>query len=81
MQTITTKYLGPTNYRGSRIKASTTTGVCITRPFNHVHSGVKVHAVVAMELAKSLGWQGQMIAGDTQTGYVFVFSSGEHFDI
>ncbi|NDY84426.1 hypothetical protein G3I67_14430 [Orrella sp. NBD-18] len=81
MQTITTKYLGPTNYRGSRIKASTTTGIHITRPFNHVHSGVMVHAVVAMELAKSLGWQGQMIAGDTRTGYVFVFSSGERFDI
>lgn len=81
MQTITTKYLGPTNYRGSRIKASTTTGVHITRPFNHVHSDVKVHAVVAMELAKSLGWEGQMIAGDTPTGYVFVFSSGECFDI
>jgi hypothetical protein len=85
MQSITTKYLGPTNSRGSRIKASCSRG-SITVPYEHGIDTNLAHrrAFYALllkfktedetEYGKgSSSWSGgRWVQGDTDTGYVFV---------
>jgi hypothetical protein len=80
MQSITTKYIGPTNTRGSRIKATTAGGSTLTIPYCHA-SGHGSHAMAAIQLARKLGWTGTLVEGCTATGRVFVFETGEKFAI
>ena len=80
MQAIETKYLGPTDYRGSRIKAYTESGHSLTVAYPHERNqGADAHSVAALALAKKLGWAGDLIAGGTTTGYVFVFAHSERY--
>lgn len=76
MQAISTKYFGPTNFSGSRIKAECDAG-SVTIVFPQELSGSDAHRKAAEALAKKLGWDndhyGRMICGSTKTGYVFVF--------
>ena len=75
MQAITTKYLGPTNTQGARIKATCEAG-SITIPYPHELSGQDVHAAAAMALVRKLGWGDypkSWIAGGTKDGFVFVY--------
>lgn len=74
MQSITTKYLGPTNHRGSRIKARTYTGRCsVTVQWEYGISASENHAAAAKALADLLGWSGDWVMGETDaSGYVFV---------
>lgn len=69
---IVTKYLGPTNNRGTRIKA-TADGASLTlaRQFNLELDAD--HLRVAEALRVRLGWTGKLVGGATRTGYVFVF--------
>lgn len=78
MQAITTKYLGATNFRGSRIKATAESG-SITVDYPHEFSGVNAHAVAALALMVKLGWTGDLIGGGTKDGYVFVFAADSVF--
>lgn len=72
MKAIETKYHGPTNTRGSRISASDGDNrISISYP--HELSGEDVHRAAALALCAKLGWAGEMIAGGTKAGYVFVF--------
>ncbi len=79
MQTITTKYIGPTNHRGARIRAVTASGQALTLPINHSYSDGRCHAEAALELCKRLGWSGELVSGSTSRGYVFVFVSGDRY--
>lgn len=79
MQSITTKYLGPTNNRGSRIHAVTASGHVLTIPVNHSFSDGRCHAEAALALCKRLGWSGELVSGGTREGYVFVFVSGDRY--
>jgi protein involved in temperature-dependent protein secretion len=81
MIAITTKYLGPTNARGARIKATTGNGESVTVPYPYEYSGAKAHAVAALELARKLRWTGDIIAGATATGYSFTLASSDRFTI
>lgn len=73
MQAIETRYLGPTNTRGSRIKATTASGISKTVPYPHEFSGMACHWEAARALAESLGWEaGEYVGGGTRDGYVFV---------
>lgn len=74
MQAISTKYIGPSNVRGSRIKATCDAG-SITIPYPHELSGEDVHKAAALALIAKLGWgdYGRIIGGGTKDGYVFVF--------
>lgn len=81
MIAIETKYLGPTNTRGSRIKAYTDNGHSLTIGYPHELDTRDAHAKAAVELARSLGWDGDLIAGGTTTGYVFVFSESDRYPI
>ena len=74
MQTITTKYIGPTNHRGARIKASCPAG-SITLPFSYSDRDGG-HNATFIALVKKLGWQdhGTWYEGDTGNGKVYVCS-------
>ena len=72
MQAIETKYLPATNTRGSRIKATTASGISATVPYPHELSGMECHWEAARVLVKRLGWSGEYVCGGTRAGYVFV---------
>ena len=71
-QAITTKFLGPTNYRGSRIKANCVAGA-ITEQRNYEIDYTADHIAVAKQLATQLGWAGNWYGGcHSADGFVFV---------
>jgi len=73
MQTIMTKYLGPTNTKGSRIKAMQSYGVKqVTIDFDYSLNDEGNHALAAQMLLNRLGWRGEWRMGGTDKGYVFV---------
>lgn len=79
MQAIKTKYIGPTNFRGSRIKATCAAG-SVTISYPYKLSGQACHRLAAETLAKKLGWTdqryGALIGGCLPSGeYCFVFNN------
>ena len=79
MQAIITKYFGPTNSRGSRIKAQCAAG-SVTIDYPYELSGMYCHAQAAKALIKKLGWNdahyGGLLGGQLPSGeYVFVFNN------
>jgi hypothetical protein len=56
MQAILTKYLGPTNFRGARIKASAQAG-SVTVPWDYELNVEKNHQQAAEALCEKLGWR------------------------
>ncbi len=75
MKAISTKYIGPTNTRGSRIKAFDCDNNAVTIPYPYELSGEDVHRKAAEALRDKMGWTGELIGGGTKDGYVFVFKS------
>lgn len=81
MKSIITKYLPPTNVRGSRIKASDMDGNSVTI---HRECGwplSECHDMAVRKLCKKMGWTGTLHIGDTKGGYVYVWKSGENIKI
>ena len=84
MQAIVTKYIGPTNTKGSRIKATCAAG-SITVGYHNVDVDVDVapyeaerHQLVAAMLQRKLGWDseyyGRLESGQLPNGdYAHVF--------
>jgi hypothetical protein len=78
MQCIVTKYLGPTNTRGARIKATASGGrYSVTIGYPHELSGEAAHWEAARQLISKFGWAWTYHGGELQTGYVFVPDVGE----
>ena len=76
MQSIRTKYFGPTNNRGTRIKATSTSGQSVTVNRDYAAEVSVDERRAAMVLCKKLGWSGcdRMIRGGlTNDESVFVF--------
>jgi hypothetical protein len=80
MQAITTKFLGPTNFRGARIRASCE-AMTITVETDHGLDAEENHQRAARLLIEKLGWfhdeargdrYGRWFGGGTKDGYVFV---------
>ena len=79
MQAIVTKYLGPTNFRGSRVKA-TCQAKSMTVSWDDALGSDDNHDIAARMLAESLGWtkdhHGTLVGGGLPDGtgncYVFV---------
>lgn len=63
-QAIVTKFLGPTNHRGSRVKA-TCQGGSVTLPWEHAWNPEKNHTNAARELAHRMGW-GRGVGNETE---------------
>lgn len=77
MQVITTKYLGPTKHKGTRIKATTANGgASITISRNTADCIEDSHRQAVMLLCRKLDWHGEIVEGSTPTGHVYVFTSG-----
>lgn len=72
LQAIVTKYLGPTNVRGSRVKA-TAAGGTITIGWDNRYNSEVNHALACAALVQKMGWQGQWHQGGLPSGdYCFV---------
>ena len=80
MQTISTKYLGATNSKPSRIIAKTSSGKRISLSFDHALNENQNHMRAAQELMTRLQWSGRMIGGHTKEGMVFVVSDMAFMD-
>jgi hypothetical protein len=70
-QSITTKYLGPTNTKGARITARTSSGISITLLYDS--SSNCPHRIAAIALIRKLKWLGTWAEGGTNTGHVYVY--------
>jgi hypothetical protein len=78
MIAIETKYLAPTNSRGSRIKAFTCNGHSVSISYDYSLSNERLHfeAVKALVAKHKLDWDiSNMVYGGTKGGYVFCFSN------
>lgn len=76
-QAIETRYLGATNTKGGRIKA-TAWGGNITVGYDYALDAQDNHRAAANALIAKMGWQGTFAQGGnvTGTGYYFVNVQG-----
>jgi hypothetical protein len=87
MQTIETRYKGPSAARPAQIIAKTSAGkilrmsrwkaeelaVKMQSPDAYGNADMEsIHRAAAMELARKLDWQAEWICGGTKNGFVFV---------
>lgn len=70
-QAIVTRYHGPTNYKGSRVKATAEAG-SITLSWDDALDSYANHAKAAEALIAKFQWGGIWFGGGTAEGYVFV---------
>lgn len=70
-QAIVTKYFGPTNSKGSRIKASCDAG-SVFFSYDHSLNSDQNHDAACQKLLNKLGWSGEWQGGGTNGGYVYV---------
>lgn len=73
MQSIATKYIGPSNCKGARIKAIASGGAYVFEPYHHEYDPDRNHREAVRKLCHKLGWKGHMVAGATTDGTVNVF--------
>jgi hypothetical protein len=79
MKAITTKYIGTTATKPSRISAYDIDGnrVVINYPVMDrkfsKHSEILYYEIAAKALCNKMGWSGELIGGAIKDGYVFVF--------
>lgn len=82
MATIISKFLGASNSRPSRIKATTgdknpATGKhdSVTVSYNHALNGLENHMEAVKALNAKMGWgAGDYVVGQSEDGYIFVRS-------
>ena len=67
MQAIITKWIGPTNTKGARIKASASAG-SVTIGFPHELGLYERHEKAARALLDKLGWDFELASGDLPDG-------------
>ena len=72
-QAIQTKYLGPTDVRGSRVKATADRGSIILSWDDSLNSSEN-HLRAAKEYATRARWPGNWAGGGLGSGYVFVLT-------
>jgi len=74
LQAITTRYFGPTNVRGSRVKATCQAG-SVTLHWDDALNADDNHLAAARALAAKFKWTGKWHAGGLPDGsYAFVCS-------
>lgn len=74
-QAITTKYFGPGNVKGSRVKATAAAGNIILHWDDSLNTEQN-HALAAKTLAEKMKWNGSYYMGGLpdNKGYVFVYA-------
>lgn len=76
MTAIITKYIPATNTKGTRISATCTGGHKVTIPIDYSVDANTSHCYAALALCEKLGWEGDLIEGNTRYGNVYVFANG-----
>ncbi len=74
MQAIKTQYLGPTDTKGARIKATCDAG-SVTVPWDYELSTEGNHHLAAVMVRRKLGWDeyGTLVGGSLGHVFVWVF--------
>jgi hypothetical protein len=67
MQAIITKFIGPTNVRGERIKATAAAG-SVTVPYEYGTNTEGAHQIAAAALCEKFGWSFCHVPGDLPDG-------------
>ena len=79
-QAIMTRYIGPSNSRGSRIKA-TAWGGSVTVAYNDADNSEKNHARAAQALCAKMGWhQTGWVGGGTPDGRGWCYVAADAYD-
>ena len=73
MQTLQTRYFGPTNTQGAKVQAKTSGGIGLVRSYDYELCPMENHLQIARELKAELGWDEPMIGTDVGDGYLFIF--------
>lgn len=83
MQTITTKYLGATNTKQARVRATSTSGISIIVKWNWELDTEDNHNEAAIALCNKLGWSGTFYCGAAEKGKgnVYVMADAPAFII
>jgi hypothetical protein len=76
-QSIETRYLAPTNYRGSRIVATTASGMKYTGQWDYSLGIEANHYAAAKALQAKLDWEPIVAGGSTKAGFVWLVSTLE----
>lgn len=74
MIAIEVKFLGPTNFKGSRYKAYTCNGQQLTLSADDSLDPEENARKVAYALRDKMGWKGDMVSGGTCKGWAFCFA-------
>ena len=80
MKTIKAYYLPATNYKGSRIKA-TSGEHSVTMSYPHELSGVKVYDKAVKELCEKMNWTGTLVSGCYKNEYYYNFIDSDKLTI
>ena len=75
MKAIKTMYLGPTNARGPRIKATDCDRNHITLSWDYALDSDENHKMAAKALCDKMNWKGDLVMGGFPDYNVHVFSS------
>lgn len=73
MIAILTRYIGPTNTKGSRYKAFTCNGHSVTIHAKPELNSDQNHDEAAKVLCKKMDWQGTLVRGGIEFGYAYCF--------
>ena len=71
---IFTKYYGPTDFKGSRIKAYTGNGHKLWTSFYAGGANDDAHDYATVQLCRELNWRGDLVKAHTNEGAVYLFS-------
>lgn len=77
MKAIKTTYFGPTNTRGSRIKATDGDGNSASIPYPYELNQDDAHKLATKKLCEKMGWPTEMIMGSFPDCNVHVFKPGD----
>ena len=72
MKAILTKYMGPTESRGSRVVAYTT-DQRVSIPYDSSLDDYEVYEKAAHALMRKMGWSGRIVGGSYKNNWIFVF--------
>lgn len=73
-QSIETRYIGPTNHRGSRIVATTPGGHRLIHNYDYALNVDGNHYAAADKLREKLDWPAIVAGGSTKAGYAWLTS-------
>lgn len=81
MKAILTKFVCPTNTRGSRYSASDMDGNRVILGADYALDSEENHWRAAAALCAKMGWKGTLAAGATRDGFAFVFVDSRNIGV